>query len=933
MRAGLPKKEPEILRMWEEVSLYRKILALRETARKNGKVFIFHDGPPYANGDIHVGTAMNKILKDFVVKYRLMSGYYTPYVPGWDTHGLPTEQEVIKKKGMDRRKVEPLAWRRLCKEFAETYLNRQREQFKRLGCIGDWDRPYATFDPSYEAREIEVIGEIAEKGLLYRGKRAIYYCAHCETALAEAEIEYRDHIAPAVYIAFPLRDEWEIDGAKFRASLLIWTTTPWTLPANVAIAVKPDAEYGLFETSFGNLIVARSLAESVQNAIQSEVWAEKAIFKGSLLKGKRYEHPLYGNRNGSFYGMPDSPVFTVILEDFVDMSTGSGQVHIAPGHGEEDFQAGLRWGLPGYCPIDDRGRFAEGSGVPESIVGLLFEEANQPILDLLKEKGALVAVSSYTHSYPHCWRCKNPIAYRATDQWFLNVDAIRQALLDGVEAIKWYPDFGRMRQKNMLAERPDWCLSRQRIWGVPLPFFQCVSCEAYLVDRKIIQRVANIFRVEGSDAWWKYDAEYFTGASTRCPSCGGTQFRKERDIVDVWFDSGVSHLAVLQQNEQLKWPANLYLEGSDQYRGWFQTSLITSVACTGKPMTEQIVQHGFVVDEEGRKMSKSLGNVVDPLEVVQKYGAEILRYWVASSDFTEDVRISDGILNRVADEYRKIRNTIRFLLGNIRDYDPRYEVTRHRMREIDRWALARWYEMLSQIRQAMENYAYATALRKVYEFCESDLSAFYLDVLKTRLYTAPAESEERRSAQTVIAKIVETLVRAIAPILSFTAEEAWQHIPFRKREWLSVFLGDYPEPDPEWQDEELLKKWATLREYRAEVNRTIEESKAKEILKSPAEAVVCFYGDKEHLAPLQSLSAEELQEAFNVAFVILKPIEELSRDLIEPEERKEGLVASVERTKYPKCGRCWRHDPTVGEDPTYPTLCISCARIVRTHYS
>jgi isoleucyl-tRNA synthetase len=928
MRAGLPKKEPEILRMWDEMSLYKRVLALRESGRRSGMTFILHDGPPYANGDIHVGTAMNKILKDIVVKYRLMSGYYTPYVPGWDTHGLPTEQEVIKRRGLDRRQVEPLEWRRMCKEFAETYLSRQRDQFKRLGCIGDWERPYATFDPAYEAREIEVIGEIAERGLLYRGKRAIYYCAHCETALAEAEIEYREHLAPSLYVVFPLKGSLSIDGESYAAQLVIWTTTPWTLPANVAVAVKGGADYGLYATDNGNLVVAKALADDVREVLKSKEWKELAVFKGDSLKGLKYGHPFYPGREGEFYEMPSAPVFAVILEDFVDMSTGSGAVHIAPGHGEEDFQAGLRWGLPAFCPVDDRGQFAAGAGVPDPIVGMLFENANPVIVRLLKEKGALLATLEYMHNYPHCWRCKNPVVYRATDQWFLDVDAIRKALAEAAEGIAWHPDFGRSRQKNMLLERPDWCLSRQRIWGVPLPFFQCVSCEAYLVSRDVIRRVAEVVRQEGSDAWWRYDAGRFLGSGELCPACGKSEFRKERDIVDVWFDSGVSHFAVLQQTGQLEWPATLYLEGSDQYRGWFQTSLITSVAVTGKPMTRQIVQHGFAVDEEGRKMSKSIGNVVDPQEVIQKYGAEILRLWVAASDFTEDVRVSSAILGKTADEYRKIRNTIRFLLGNLWDYEPAMRVPRLRMRELDRWALARWYEVLARIREGFENYDFAAALRRSYEFCESDLSAFFLDVLKTRLYTSPAGSEERRSAQTALAQILETLIPALAPVLSFTAEEAWQHLPFRNREVLSVFMADFPRPDPEWQDEELLKKWEVLRGYRNEVNRSIEDSKEKEILKTPAEAVVCFYGDEAHLAPLKSLSAADLQEAFNVAFVHLRPIQDLSRGLIEPMERTEGLVASVEKTKYPKCARCWRHDPTVGDDANYETICALCVHTV-----
>ncbi len=922
MRAQLTRREPQFLSEWEERAIYRQMLQLREGARREGRVRILHDGPPYANGDIHVGTALNKVLKDITVKFWLMRGYYAPFVPGWDTHGLPTELQVVREKGLQPHEVSPLQWRALCRETVIKYFERQREQFRRLGCFGDWEQPYLTLDPAYEAEEIRILGQLGEKGLLYRGRKPIFYCYHCRTALAEAEIEYHPHTSPSIYVAFPA-----LSGPVEGAALLIWTTTPWTLPANAAIAVHPDAQYGIYRLPDGRRIVAAVLLHGVlEMELGVPLKGPEQTFSGSALVGTRYRHPLFPKAPPA--ALRGKRHYEVIAEDFVDLHTGTGLVHIAPGHGEEDYRASQKWNLPVYSPPDDEGRFPHTPDLPNAIQGLTVEKANPVIQELLREAQALVHATTTQHSYPHCWRCKNPVIFRATPQWFLRIDPLRKDLEEAVRAIAWYPEHGEKRMLSTVQQRPDWCLSRQRLWGVPLPIFYCANCASAIINRDTSERVARIVEKEGSDAWWRYEAKQFLGEEFRCPYCGGKEFGKEKDIVDVWFDSGISHLAVLERHALLRWPADLYLEGSDQYRGWFQTSLITAIALTGRPMTRRIVQHGFVVDEEGRKMSKSLGNVVDPMEITRTYGAEILRLWVAMSDYTEDIRISEAILREHIDAYRKIRNTIRFMLGNLYDFQELDLLPVGSLLEPDRWILAEWHDRMRRIIEAYEKFQYSRAIRLLYDFCVQELSALYLDMCKTRLYTYPPDSHYRRSAQTAISHILRTFLPLIAPVLSFTAEDAWKHAHFLRSRVTSVFLTDIPDPFPEWEDRALLDKWRRLKEVRESVNVALEEAKKEDVIPNRQSARVDIFSEPRYLEFLQQFDREWLLDFFGTAEVHLHPLEELVNRLMDTADREEGFVVSVASTELPRCARCWRHDPTVGDHPDFPELCHRCVNIV-----
>ncbi|MGH8104279.1 MAG: isoleucine--tRNA ligase [bacterium] len=916
MRANLIQREPKLLDFWKDIKLHEQ-WKKRSAKLRATRSYILHDGPPYANGDIHVGTAVNKILKDMVVKLRNMQGYYSPYIPGWDTHGLPTEQEVIKKMGLDRKAVSPVEWRKQCKEFAALYLQRQREQFIRLGCIGDWDNPYVTYHPAYEAKEIEVLGELGEKGLLFRRKKSIHWCPVCETALADAEIEYMDHVSPSVYVAFKLNDTLEVGGKPVRASVVIWTTTPWTLPANLAIALHPDADYGLYETLRGNLIVADKLAEEFFKVMKFDPAGTKklAVWKGHQLDGWGYLHPFLPPR-------PEDRVFTVLTAEYVDLTTGTGAVHTAPGHGEDDYDTGLQYNLPIVSPLSDQGKFT--SEAPDFIFGMFYEEANEVIVKRLEETSALLYQGRITHSYPHCWRSKNPVIFRATPQIFLDLPKVREGLLNAVNEIQWFPDWGAERMTNMLAHRPDWCLSRQRVWGVPLPIFYCDGCGEMILDRRSVARVVELVREHGSDVWFEKEPADLLPAGYKCPACGANQFTKEKDIVDVWFDSGCSHFSVLQQHPDLQWPCSVYLEGTDQYRGWFQTSLTTSVAVTGKPPMKQIITHGFVVDEEGRKMSKSLGNVVDPQEVIRKSGAEILRVWTVWANYQEDIRCSPEILDKCGDAYRKIRNTFRFLLSNLYDFDEAICLPLPKLREIDRYALLRLYNATEAVVEAYEKYEFHNAFRAIYNYCTVDLSAFYLDVLKDRLYTMPAASNERRGAQTVLFHILDTLLRLSAPLLSFTSEEAWGHFTAKRNKPEAVFLADFPVPNEEWVNRELERRWNSFMLLRDEVNRSLENAKQQGVVRSPLEAKVTLYLDEVLEPVLSKVPPEEREEIFNTSGVDVKPLDKLGDEIILPEGRKSTLVVAVEKSSGQKCARCWKRYPSVGKDPANPKLCHRC---------
>ncbi len=949
MKGNLPKKEREILRLWEEISLYSRLMKMRGDARKKGQIFILHDGPPYANGDIHVGHVLNKVLKDIVVKWKLMSGYYCAFAPGWDTHGLPTEQEVIKEFGFDRKSVFPLEWRKKCRDFAEYYVERQKEQFIRLGCLGDWENPYLTYDPIYEAKEIQILGILGEKGLLYRRKKPIFWCPNCETALAEAEIEYEEVSSYSIYVAFPLEKPLYLQerGEQVTASLVIWTTTPWTLPANVAVAVHPTAYYSLYHTEKENMIVAEARWDEFSKKlgiVSSEKWK---TWRGSDLTGLRYYHPVVGMPDKARLGLIEvfsgvgeykdstEKIQRVVTSEMVDLFTGTGMVHISPGHGEEDYDIGVQNGLPIFSPLDNEGRFqlpivtemeqVSGFGF---INGKFYEEANGLILARLRGKGELLCEEEIVHSYPHCWRCKQPVIFRATPQWFLNIGKIRDSLIQGAESIQWFPSWGVERQVNMLKERPDWCLSRQRVWGVPLPIFYCASCGESILSRASVSRLEELVKEKGVDIWWEREAEELLPEDFTCPKCGNATFQKEKDIVDVWFDSGVSHFAVLQERPELTWPCDLYLEGSDQYRGWFQTSLTTSVAVAGLPPMRQILTHGFVVDQEGRKMSKSLGNVVEPAEILEKYGAEILRAWAVSADFTEDMKISDELLQYVVDGYRKIRNTLRFFLSNLSDYRPTLEPPVLGLRELDKWILHQWCKTVQQVHKSYESYQFHQAYRKLHQFSTVQLSAFYLEAVKDRLYVYPANSVERKAVQFTLSRILEGMLGLLAPILSFTAEEAYQNLPYRKKDVPSVFFLPFPLPEEEWLDGELAHRWEQILWVRHRVNQELEKKK-QDGIREPLDAVLTIYAGPKWSQIFARFSAVELEEIFGTSGVFLRSISDFSEEVKEWQVREEGLVIAVEKAGAAKCSRCWKRYPSVGESEDHPELCGRCRNCIQ----
>ncbi|MHA2610611.1 MAG: isoleucine--tRNA ligase [bacterium JZ-2024 1] len=944
MRGNLPRKEKEILQFWERISPYSRLVGIRKSAAAEGKVFLLHDGPPYANGDIHVGHVLNKVLKDIVVKWKLMSGYYSPFVPGWDTHGLPTEQEVAKEYGLNRKEHSIAEWRKKCKDFATYYIQRQKEQFKRLGCFGDWEKPYVTYHPEYEAKEIRILATLGEKNLLYQRKKPIFWCPHCETALAEAEIEYEEVPTYSIYVALLLEKPLHLpDGRKVPAALVIWTTTPWTLPANVAVALHPTASYSLYHTEKGNFLLSDSRWEAFSQKLSLQKGEKWATWQGKSLENLQYYHPILGSpenkrlglievfRKGEEYQEYAERVQRVVTSEMVDLSTGTGMVHIAPGHGEEDYHIGLEYGLPIFSPVDFQGRFDLPDTPWENaeegfyfIQGMFYEDANRRIVERLKKKGNLLHEERLTHSYPHCWRCKNPVIFRATQQWFLDVEKIREDLYRAVDSIRWFPAWGREREFHMVKQRPDWCLSRQRVWGVPLPIFYCSSCGKAILSSQSVSRFLSLVKKEGVDVWWEKSADDLLPHDFACPYCGNRKgFEKEKDIVDVWFDSGVSHFAVLEGNEELTWPCDLYLEGTDQYRGWFQTSLITSVAVTGSPPMKQILTHGFVVDQDGRKMSKSIGNVIEPAEIVEKYGAEILRAWVVSADFTQDMKISEELLRYVIDSYRKLRNTLRFLLANLYDYSPPAEAPVGYLREIDRWILHQWSITAQQVHQAYEVYEFHQVYRLLHQFCVVQLSSFYLEAIKDRLYVYPAGSSERRAAQFVLSRILNGLLGFLAPILSFTAEEAYQNLPYKKADVPSIFLTPFPGTEEEWLNAELQKKWEDVLWLRRKVNQLLEKAKEADI-KEPLDAVLTIYAGPPWSDVLATFSSEELEEIFGTSGVKVRSIGDFSEEILDWSVREEGLVLAVEKAGGKKCARCWKRYLSVGESEEYPDLCSRC---------
>ncbi|MBU4302288.1 MAG: isoleucine--tRNA ligase [Actinobacteria bacterium] len=907
MKGNLARKEPEIQEYWNDIRLYDLILEKGE----GRPLFILHDGPPYANGDIHVGTAYNKILKDIIVKYKTMRGFRCPYVPGWDCHGQPIEHEVTKRLGPGED-IDTVELRGMCREYAMEFVARQREQFKRLGVLGDFGDPYLTLAPSYEATNVEVFGELYRKGLIYRGRKPIHWCVNCRTALAEAELEYEEKESHSIYVKFPLAEEFPpLTQEGKPVSLLIWTTTPWTLPANVAVALSPRLPYTGVDTGEEILVMARNLVDGVMEEIGVGEYTVTDRFTGPEMEGLHCRHPWVER---------DS---VVVLAPYVTLEQGTGCVHIAPGHGQEDYLTGLEYHLPDPMPVDDVGYFTGEAG---QFAGMSLEEANPEIISDLRERGLLLASGAVTHPYPHCWRCKEPVVFRATPQWFIALDkgeggpSLRLGAMDAIKGVEWIPDWTVNRIGSMVESRPDWCISRQRSWGVPLPVLYCRSCGKEIVTDETLEAIIEMVEAEGADAWFRREPEEFLSKGTACPECGEQGFEKETDIVDVWFESGISHLAVLRKREGLRWPADLYVEGSDQHRGWFQSSLLLSVGVEGKPPFDAVLTHGFTVDGAGRKMSKSLGNAIDPREVYSKSGADILRLWTATTDYSSDMPISGEILDRNTESYRRIRNTLRFLIGNISDFDPRTGgVPTEEMEEIDRWMICRIQRLVENVTSLMDRWLFHQAVQALHLFCTVELSSLYLDILKDRLYTFPADSRERRSAQTALLLILEKLTAMIAPVLAHTAEEAMLATPEHLRAEKSVHLLPWPEYDPELVDVQLEEKWERLLEVREEVYRALEEARREDVVGTGLEASVRVYAEGTLLELLTGME-EQLPALF-----IVSQVEVLDRTRSDgQEDGPGGVTVVVEKAAGEKCRRCWNYSSTVGSDPEQPDICRRC---------
>jgi isoleucyl-tRNA synthetase len=909
MKANLARREPDQLKQWEEARLYETLRA----ASQGRESFILHDGPPYANGHIHIGTALNKILKDIIVRSKQMSGFNAVYVPGWDCHGLPIEHNVDKELGDQKKNLTRSQVRQLCRAYAEKFIDIQRNEFRRLGVMGDWFNPYLTMKFEYEAIIARECMKFGLSGDLIRSKKPIHWCFTCQTALAEAEIEYQDESTASIFVKFALQDDLSADYpalAGRKVSIVIWTTTPWTLPANLAIALHPDFNYVAVSAGPDEAyVLAEELVESCMSSFGLRGYSILTRLDPRRLERKRCRHPLYER---------DS---IIVLGLHVTLDAGTGCVHTAPGHGREDFDVGLEYGLNAYSPVDDRGRF---TAEVEFFQGQFVFSANALIRAKLRERGALVQEGQLAHSYPHCWRCKQPVIFRATPLWFISMDktGLRRKSLKAIDRVQWIPAWGRERIYGMIENRPDWCISRQRAWGVPITVCYCEKCEALALDEGIIERVVRMFTEHGADIWFERDISEILPPGVRCPKCGHDGFVKEVDILDVWFDSGVSHAAVLEVRPDLRWPADLYLEGSDQHRGWFHSSLLTSVGTRGRAPYEAVLTHGFVVDAEGRKMSKSLGNVISPKEVIDKYGAEILRLWVSASDYREDIRISDNILAQLSDAYRRIRNTSRFMLGNLYDFAPETDaVSAAQMPEIDRLTLHKLQLLVEKARRAYDLYEYHIIYHALHNFCAVDLSALYLDILKDRLYTSPPKSLARRSAQSVLYTLVDTLCRLMAPILPFTAEEIWRHMPAVAGKAASVHLTPLPSPSAALMDGELAERWELLLSVRSEVTKALEAARVQKRIGHALDAAVTLSADQELYAKLAPY-AVELRSVFIVSDTELlqgAPLEEA----FESVEVK-GLKVQVQPAAGKKCDRCWIHETSVGQNPEHPTICGRC---------
>jgi isoleucyl-tRNA synthetase len=906
MRAGLPKKEPKMLEDWEQNHVYEQMIKNNEGKPQ----YILHDGPPYANGNIHMGTALNKIIKDIIIRYKNMSGFQAPYVPGYDTHGLPIELKALSSLGDKKAGVSKLELRQICKEFATEHIGVMNEQFKRLGVQGDFENPYLTLRPEFEARQVEIFGEMAKKGYIYKGMKAVYWCPEDRTALAEAEIEYAEDECDSIYVRFKLTDDPNGVLAKHnipldKAWIVIWTTTTWTLPANVATCLNPNLEYAFVKIGDAYHIMARELVESTMKGChidEYEVLPETVL--GSELELMQYQHPFL-DRKG-----------LVILGDHVTLEGGTGCVHTAPGHGVEDFEVCVNHypQVPVVVPVDDAGRLTAEAG--EKFAGLKVWDANKVILEHIKESGHLMGVQHITHQYPHCWRCHHPIIFRATEQWFCSIDAFKEDVYKAIDSVHWQPAWGHDRMAGMVRDRSDWCISRQRVWGVPIPVFYCKKCGKYHITDASIKAVSDLFRKEGSDAWYKYDANDILPKTEVC-ECGASDWEKDPDIMDVWFDSGSTWSAVCRERPELRWPVDMYMEGADQFRGWFQSSLLTSVATQGVAPYREVLCHGWVVDAQGKQMHKSAGNGMEPSEIIRDYGADIIRLWVASSDYTVDVRAGKEIFRQLSEAYRKMRNTARFMLGNISDFDPAKDmVDDDQLFEIDRWALEACNKLTATMRDAYEHYDFSRAYHALYNFCVIDMSNFYMDVIKDRLYCA--DDHARRCAQTALYRILVDFTKLLAPILCFTSQEIWSYIPKLDGMKDYVVFEQMPEAKAA-ADEAFEAKWDRIMAIRDDVKKVLEQARADKVIGSALEAGLTLYCSKEVYDFLNAIPMDELADLFIVSHV----------DLVEGAGGVKGLVeglgVSAAHAAGNKCLRCWKYETTVGEDG----LCPRCAKVLK----
>jgi isoleucyl-tRNA synthetase len=912
MRAGLPKREPDMLKAWNDLDLYKEMLRRNQ----DKPLFVLHDGPPFSNGNLHMGHALNKCLKDFINRYKSMSGYQVPYTPGWDNHGMPIESAIIKEQRLNRKAMSVSEFRSACHKYAQHYVDVQREGFKRLGVLGDWDRPYLTMDPKFEAKEAEVFGAMYAKGYIYKGLKPVYWCPNDETALAEAEIEYQDDPCTTVYVKFPMRDDLgKLPGVDHsRLFFLIWTTTIWTLPGNLGICLHPRESYALVKAPNGEVyIVAEALAEKVMNVGGFDSFEIIETHPGEFFENMLADHPF----------LPKTS--RLLNAEYVTMDSGTGCVHTAPGFGADDYQTCRRYGMEMVVPVDDQGRHTEYAG---KYAGLHTEESNPVILADMKESGMLFASEDIVHSYPHCWRCRKPIIFRATPQWFCSVDAFKDDACAAADSVKWMPDWGHDRMLAMIRERADWCISRQRRWGLPIPVFYCSCCGKPVCTPETIKKVSEMFAEHGSNIWFDAEAAELLPEGFVCPHCGSAEgFTKETDTLDGWFDSGSTHAASMELDAPGCWPADLYLEGGDQYRGWFQSSLLTGVATRGAAPYRSVLCHGWTVDGEGRVMHKSLGNGISPDDIISKYGADLLRLWAASADYTQDMRCSDAIFKQLSDKYLKIRNTARYILGNLAGFDPDDQVPWADMLPLDKWALAQLGKLIRRCLDAYERYEFHTVTYAIHNFCVVEMSNFYLDVIKDRLYCDGKDSLSRRSAQTAIYRILDAMTRLLAPVLSFTADEIWLAMPHEKgADGRNVCLNDIPEADSAWTltaEEEA--SWADVLRIRADVNKALELSRAEKRIGKPLDAKVTLFAEGEADGIVHAMDAAALPALFIVSEteIVRGPGEGVKGENVP------GLTVKVEPSVLPKCERCWTHSASVGSDSEHPTLCARCAAAIR----